>query len=137
MGGYSGGGEFGALDANVLIAGRRKWSAKIKIFDVNSKPFLAFRYSGLEQKFDYVQAGSACGHVIWYVKKISACSAANPKLYRSIVVEFLFDNRIVINDVAKTVAGNSGVGDRDDRAGENEAGYFLGFGGDSMEAIRS
>ncbi len=47
VGGYSGGGEFGALDANVLIAGGRKWSAKIKVFDVNSKPFLAFGYSGL------------------------------------------------------------------------------------------
>ncbi len=117
LGHCSGVGEFGALDADVLIAGGRKWSAKIKVFDVNSKPFLAFGYSGLEQKFDHVQAGSACGHVVWYVEKISACSAANPKLYRSVVVEFLFDNRIVINDVAKTVAGNSGVGDRDDRAG--------------------
>jgi hypothetical protein len=49
----------------------------------------------------------------------------------------LFDNRIVINDVAKSVAGNSGVGDRDDRAGEDEAGDFFGFGGDPMDAIRS
>ncbi len=138
VGGYSGGGKFGALDANVLIAGGRKWSAKIKVFDVNSKPFLAFGYSGLEQEFDYVQASGVCGYVVWwYVKKISACSAANPKLYRAVVVEFLFDNRIVINDVAKSVAGNSGVSDRDDRAGEDEAGDFFGFGGDQMDAIRS
>ncbi len=34
-----------------------------------------------------------------------ACSAANPKLYRSVVVVFLFDNRIVINDVAKRALG--------------------------------
>ncbi len=112
MGGYSCGGKFCALDANVLIAGGRKRSAKIKIFDVNSKSFLAFGYSGLEQEFDYVQASGACGYVVWYVKKISACSAANPKLYRAVVVEFLFDNRIVMNDVAKSVAGNSGVSDR-------------------------
>ncbi len=37
----------------------------------------------------------------------------------------------------KTVAGNSGVGDRDDRARQDEAGDFFGFSGDPMEAIRS
>jgi hypothetical protein len=80
VGGYSGGGEFVALDADVLIAGGRKWSAEVKIFDVDCKPFLAFGYSGLEQKFDHVQAGSACRHVVRCVKKIAAsCSAANPK----------------------------------------------------------
>ena len=137
VGYYSGGGKFCALDANILIAGGRKRSAKIKIFDINSKPFLAFGYSGLEQEFDYVQASGACGYVVRYVKKISACSAANPKLYSAVVVEFLFDNRIVINDVTKSVAGNSGVRDRDDRAGENKACDFFGFGGDPMDAIRS
>jgi hypothetical protein len=29
VGGYSGGGEFGALDVDVVIAGGRKWSVKI------------------------------------------------------------------------------------------------------------
>jgi hypothetical protein len=46
--GYSGGGDFVALNADVLIAGGRKWSAKVKIFDVDREPFLAFGYSGLE-----------------------------------------------------------------------------------------
>ncbi len=49
----------------------------------------------------------------------------------------MFGHRIVIHDVAKTVAGNSGVGDRDDRAGQDEAGDFFGFRDDLMEAIRS
>ena len=135
--GDSGVGDFVAFNAYVFIAGGRKWSAKVKIFDVNREPFLPFRYSGLEEKFDHVQAGSACRHVVRYVKKVSACCASNPKLDRSVVVEFLFDHRIVIHDVAKTVAGNSRVGDRDDRAGQDEAGDFFGFRDDPMEAIRS
>ncbi len=49
----------------------------------------------------------------------------------------MLDNRIVVDDVSKAVAGNSGEGDRDDRAGQDEAGDFFGFSGDPMEAIRS
>jgi hypothetical protein len=120
-----------------LITGGRKGSAEVKIFYVDGKPFLAFGYSGLEQEFDHVQTGSACRHVVWYFKKIAACSTAYSKFDGSVVVEFLFDNRIVVNDVSKAVAGNNGESDRDNGAGKDETGDLFGFGGDPMDAIRS
>ena len=48
----------------------------------------------------------------------------------------LYD-RIIINDVAKAVAGNGRIGDGDYGPRQDEAGDLLGFGSDSMETIRS
>ena len=137
MGGNDVGGKFVAFNSYVLEAGGGKRSAEVKLFDVDSKPFLAFGYSGLEKKFDHIQAGSACGNIVRYVEKIAACSAAHTKFNGSVVVDFLFDHRIIIDNVAKAVAGDCRIGNGDDCSGQDEAGDLFGFGSDPMEAIRS
>jgi hypothetical protein len=54
-----------------------------------------------------------------------------------VLVDFLFDNRIITNDVAKVVAGNGRIGDGDDGPRQDEAGDLLTFGSDPMETIGS
>jgi hypothetical protein len=68
VGGDSGSGDFVALNADVYKSGRRKESAEIEIFDINSEPFLSLGYSGLQQQFDDVQACCSCGDVVRYVE---------------------------------------------------------------------
>ncbi len=49
----------------------------------------------------------------------------------------MFDDRIIINDVAKAVAGNGRIGDGDYGPRQDEAGDLLAFGSDPMETIGS
>ena len=77
MGGNGVDGKFVALNSYVFKTGGGKRSAEVKVFDIDSKPFLALGDSGLEKKFDHIQAGSACGNIVRYVEKIAACSAAH------------------------------------------------------------
>ncbi len=88
MGGNDVGGKFVAFNSYVLEARGGKRSAKVKIVDVDSKPLLAFGYSGLEKKFDHIQAGSACGNIVRYVEKTAACSAANTIFDGPVFVDF-------------------------------------------------
>jgi hypothetical protein len=64
-----------------------------------------------------VQAGGACRNIVRHVEKITAGSASNAKLNRSVVVEILFDNGIIVHDVPKTVAGNCREGNGDNSSG--------------------
>ena len=137
MGGNDVGGKFVAFNSYVLETGGGKRSAEIKIFDIDSKPFLAFGYSGLEKKFDHIQAGSACGNIVRYVEKIAACSAANTIFDGPVFVDFLFDDRIIIDDVTTAAAGNGRIGDGDDGPRQDEAGDLLAFGSDPMGTIGS
>jgi hypothetical protein len=69
VGDDSGGGEFVVLNADVFKSGRRKGSAEIEIFYINSEPFLSLGYCGLQQQFyDVVQACGSCGDVVRYVE---------------------------------------------------------------------
>ena len=54
MGGNDVDGKFVAFNWYVLETGGGKRSAEVKIFDIDSKPFLAFGYSGLKKKFDHI-----------------------------------------------------------------------------------
>jgi hypothetical protein len=49
----------------------------------------------------------------------------------------LFDHRIIVNNVAKAVAGNCRIGNGDYGPRQDEAGDLFGFGSDPIEAIRS
>jgi hypothetical protein len=49
----------------------------------------------------------------------------------------LFDYRIIVNNVAKAVAGYCRIGNGDYGSREDEAGDLFGFSSDPMEAIRS
>ena len=49
----------------------------------------------------------------------------------------MFDHRIIVDNVAKAVAGDCRIGNGDDGSRQDEAGDLFGFGSDPMEAIRS
>ncbi len=70
VGGDSDSGEFVALNADVFKSGgrKRKGSAEIEIFYINSEPFLSLGCSGLQQQFYDIQACGSRGDVVRYVE---------------------------------------------------------------------
>ncbi len=57
----------------------------------------------MQKYFDHVEAGGAGRDVVGNVEKISASSSANAIFYGAIVIPFLFDHRVVVDDVAESI----------------------------------
>ncbi len=66
----------------------------------------------MQEYFYHVETGGVGRDVVRNVKKIAAGSSSNAIFFSAIVIPFLFDHRVVVDDIAESIQWNIRVGDR-------------------------
>ncbi len=108
--------DFLTFDADILVAGRGKRSAEVKVSDIAGTPFLARGDGRVNQKYNNVKAGRLGRHVVGNGKSVDAGGATNTELDGVIGVALLLDHGVVVHHLPAPIVWNLVVVDRDESA---------------------
>jgi hypothetical protein len=122
------GGDHFSADADVFVARRWLGSAEVKVRNVQCSPFLFAGYYRVNEHFNGFKWGSSRGDVVRYCKAVAAGGAADATFDGAVVVAFLLDYGIIINDVAEAIFRNIVISDGDDGGWIEETNELICFG---------
>ncbi len=87
------------------------------------------------KQFDGFERSGAGVDVVGDCRSITAGDASNPKFGGAVIVSFLLDYGVVIDDISEAVFRDVGVANGDNRFGVEETNKFVGFGSFPLQFI--